>query len=188
MTKGAVAKKSTTTKHKKTGSRNSSEGTADMKILNMLAAHKVKFQQDSVEKEKVGGLAKIPGSSTVRNALAKLRKKEWIEVTNGLVQITALGMQHANVEAIEIPTSNEDHQAKVKESLNPKQVQLFDLISDGLPNDKEAVRVALGFETNSTWRNFLAALKKQRIIEEDTKTTIQLTKNMFPVIPRPELE
>ena len=155
-----------------------------MKILNTLAAHKVKFGQDSVSRKKLGGLAKVPGASTVRNALAKLKKELWVEVNGDEVVITDRGMQHANVEAVEIPTSNAEHHAKIKQDLTAKQVALFDLISDGHVHSKTEVMEALGMSKNSSWRNLLAALAKEHIIEHE-KDKIQLTERRFPVVPRP---
>lgn len=184
MTKPNVAKKATSTKHKSSAGGSGGSVGATMKILNTLAAHKVKFGQDTVDKKKLGALSKVPGASTVRKALAKLKQDGWIVVTKDTVEITSLGMENADIDHVDIPTTNEEHHNTVKADLKPKEVDLFNEIKDGHIHSKKDVIKALGMQNNSTWRKLVAALANKNILEH-SKDDLQLTKEMFPIVPRP---
>lgn len=163
-------------------------GAADT-ILNYLAAMKAKFNQDEVDKTKLSGLTKIKGASTIRNALAKLKKEGLITVEGKMVVITSKGMDKADTSAfdhIKVPTTNQEKHDIIREELNKKQREVFDALIDGYSKNKEDLRDQLSMEKNSTWRNLLASLVKIKVAEYPTKTTIRLTKDMFPVVDRPE--
>ena len=157
---------------------------AETKVLNVLAARKATFDEEEVEKSKIAGYAKM-GGSTMRNAISALLKKGLITVKNGRASITKEGLQHANPDAMDMPTSNEAHHDKVKATLKKNEVALFDTLMDGLPQDKKTTAKAIGMETNSTWRNMLAKLLKDNIIQYEGQN-VRLHKDMFPIIPRPE--
>lgn len=158
-------------------------------IRDFLACMKAKFSMDEVEKKKIGGLTKINGASTIRNALAKLKKDGIIKVNDGMLEITAKGMDEADTSAfdhIKIPTTNQEKHDIMRTELKGKQILVFDAIIDGHTKNKEELRLQLGLEKNSTWRNLLASLVKINVAEYPDKLSIRLTKDMFPVVPRPE--
>mmetsp|Transcript_20416 Transcript_20416/g.32854 ORF Transcript_20416/g.32854 Transcript_20416/m.32854 type:complete len:202 (+) Transcript_20416:277-882(+) len=157
---------------------------AERKVLNVLAARKAKFDEESVEKSKLAGYAQI-GGSTMRKAVARLSKEGLIVQVPKSVSITKAGMDHADPDAIEMPISNDAHQAAIKANLKEKEVNLVEFLQDGFSKDKKEVAEAIGMEMNSTWRKMIAKLAKENIIEHSGKT-IRLHKDMFPIIPRPE--
>jgi superfamily II helicase len=162
---------------------------ANETILNFLAAMKAKYDKDEIDLKKLGTQTKIKGASTVRKAIAKLKKNGWITVSGGIVRITDQGMAAADTSSfddIEIPTTNAEKHASVKADLSANQVRLFDAISDGRSHQKELVRKQLEMPNNSTWRKLLASLKTINVAEYPDKDTIRLTKDMFPIVPRPE--
>ena len=110
---------------------------AYMDILNALAAVKVKFQQNEVKKTELGGISKVKGASTIRNALKKLKDFGWIVYNDdSTVSITEEGMEKADIDDIDIPTSNEEHHDQVRSEIKKSDVAMFDALLDGLPHDK----------------------------------------------------
>jgi hypothetical protein len=159
---------------------------AETKVLNVLAARKAKFDEDQIEKNKIQNYAKI-GGSTMRKAIASLCKMKLVTQGSGVASITKEGMQYADPEAIDIPTSNDAHHDKVKSTLNDKEVALFNFLQDGLSHAKKDAANSIPMEMNSTWRKLLAKLAKDNIVEHSGKT-VRLHKDMFPIIPRPKEE
>lgn len=158
-------------------------------ILNYLAALKAKFDIGAVKKEEIGPATKTKGS-TIRNALAALKKDGLVVVDGKMLVITSKGMGEADTSSfgnIKIATTNEEKHNMIKEELtSDKQRQLFDALADGHIYNKEELRVSLGYGKNSTWRNLIASLVKVKVAEYPSQKTIQLTKSMFPIVPRPE--
>jgi len=186
-TKIAPAKKSTTAKHKVADAGGSG---AHMKILNAAVTMKQTLNKD-LTKQLIPAVTGIQGASTIRNALAKLKKLDYIEpeVKEAIVP-TDKGMKNADVSHVNIgtmPSSNEDYQEKVKEHFKLKEMarNVFDLIADGRVYTKDQVASALGLKKNSTFRNLMADIKKKGIIEA-RGDSLQLTEAMFPFDPRPE--
>lgn len=164
-------------------------------VLNLLAAMKAKYNVDEMEKSKIAELAKIKGASTMRKAIAKLKKEGRIEVdAGGMIKITSIGMDRADrsaFDSITIPTTNEEKHERVKEEIltSENQRRVFDALADGHIHIKEDVRQELGMPNNSTWRKLLASLVKINVAEYPDglkSTTIRLTSAMFPIVPRPE--
>ena len=58
---------------------NNKLGKKPMALLNVIAALKINFDEDEVDKKKAAGMAEINGGSTQRNAFADLKKRGWIE-------------------------------------------------------------------------------------------------------------
>jgi len=180
------AKKSTTTKHKVADGGSG----AHMKILNAAVTMKQTLNKD-LTKQLIPAMTGIQGASTIRNALAKLKKLDYIEpeVKEAIVP-TDKGVKNADVSDVNIgtmPSSNEDYHEKVKEHFKLKEMarNVFDLIADGRIYTKDQMASALGLKKNSTFRNLLADLKKKGIVEA-RGDSLQLTEAMFPFDLRPE--
>ena len=160
---------------------------AQTKILNVLAARKVKLNNDEVDKKKLAGYADI-AASTMRGALAKLAGEKLVIQTSEYVTITDLGMKLADPDAVDVPTTNDQKHKQVKEKklTNDKQRALFDALIDGRTKDKTNVASSIGMDVKkSTWRGLVAKMAQDNIIEHQGKT-IRLHKDMFPIVPRPE--
>lgn len=183
-------KKSTSSpaKHKSPGGGRDSSGGAKMKILNAAAATKLSLGED-LDRKQIPALTGITGASTIRNALAALKKNGWIEVTAETVVLTSEGMDRANPGDLEVPSSNAEHHEKIKtqRKLTPKAIAVFDMLVDGRVYSKQDVANAIfDGKMNSTFRNTLADLSKHKIIERPDSSSLRLTDKMFPFIPRPE--
>ena len=158
-------------------------------VLNCLAALKSHQDIDEVDKTTIGTMTKISGASTIRNALAHLKKEGYITVNGKMVSITDKGMDEADPSAFDnfrLPTSNDEKHEQVKKDLTKSECLVFEELKDGRVRLKEEVRVKLEFSKNSTWRNLLAGLVKKQVAEYPDSKSIQLTKAMFPIVPRPE--
>jgi hypothetical protein len=188
MPKQTAAKKSSAKKHK-TSSGGGGGGGAAMKILATLAKLKIQTKKDGVEKKKLGSLTGIDGASTIRNALAKLTREGKVDPTRETVSITDEGLQAVDTTAldqIKLATTNKEHHESVKSGLKKREVDLFEVISDGRVYEKTHVAKELGMTMNSTFRNLVAAVVRVDIVEHVGKGSIRLHENMFPHEPRPE--
>jgi Mn-dependent DtxR family transcriptional regulator len=189
MTEKIVAvKKSSVSKHK--SSAGGSAGASN-KILNCAVVHKSKTGKN-LEVKMITLMTGIQGKSTIRNALAKLKKLNWIDtdVKDGIV-VTEVGLENADPNAFDMNnavTTNKEHLDNIKEhfKLNEKAIAAIDFISSGRVFTKDEVANALGMQKNSTLRNLFADMKNKGIIEYHGKSSLQLTKEMFPFDPRPE--
>ena len=138
--------------------------------LNYRAAMKAKFDIDEVKKGELASAAKIGGASTLRNVLKKLKDNGLVVREGAMIKIASKGMDAADTsefDNIKVATTNDD-----------KQRSLFDALADGHIHDKEELREALGLPKNQ--------LVKIKVAWYPDSKSIQLTKAMFPVIPRPE--
>lgn len=133
-----------------------------MKILNAAASAKANLGED-LDRQQIPALTGVAGSSTIRNALTKLNRLGWIEPPyNKKITVSSEGMDHANIEAATIPSSNADYHDRVKKQrkLKSKAIAIFDLIVDGKEHSKKEVAdLVFDGKKNSTFRNTLADLK-----------------------------
>jgi hypothetical protein len=185
MPKSTNVKKATCANADAKHKMNSTLPAAHGKVLNVLAARKVKVGENEVDKRKLAGYAGI-GGSTMRKAVANLVGHKYVIQTREHVRITSLGMDNADPDAIDVPTTNDQKHAQVKQTLNEKQCALFDALIDGKIHDKSTVAAAVGMDPKiSTWRKLVGGLAKDDIVEHQGNT-IRLHKDMFPIVPRPE--
>lgn len=157
------------------------------KILNAIAQNKAELDQGT-NMDQMSVLTGIAGGSTIRKGMAALKRLNLVIVEAKVAHATAKGMDQADLSAVaERPKTNEEHHEKIKTSrkLKPKEVDLFDALSDGRVHSKEDIRNALGVKGESTFRKLTGALKKHGILEYHGKS-IQLTTAMFPLAPRSE--
>lgn len=72
-----------------------------MKLLNAAAAIKAKLCKD-LDRKQVSVVTGIKASSTIRNAVAKLKKDGLVEVTKEAIIITDKGMEEADASAMDL--------------------------------------------------------------------------------------
>lgn len=133
-------------------------------------------------------LTGIGGASTIRKGMTDLKRLSLVVVEAKVAHATAKGMDQADLSAVaERPRTNQEYHEKIKTArkLKPKEVDLFDALSDGQKHFKKDVREALGVTGDSTFRKLTGDLKKHGILEYHG-ASLQLTKTMFPFAPRPE--
>lgn len=186
-----MAKSNDKTPHKKTTSAKCGNkpggGGAQMKILNAAAANRATTGED-LDRDQVSALTGISGGSTIRNALAVLKKIGWVEVTLDKIIVTPKGLEHAEPCDVNIPTSNDEYHEQTKKhfKLKGKAIAVFDLLAadgGGKHEKQEIAEAVFDGKTNSTFRNTLAALARHKLIEREG-TKIWLADKMFPVVPR----
>jgi 6-phosphogluconate dehydrogenase (decarboxylating) len=149
------------------GRPTASSGGAQMKILNAAATTKL-TTGDDLDRNQLIALTGITGSSTVRNALAALKKKDWVEVTPEKIIVTPEGMDNADPGDVTVPASNSEYHDKMKAmfKLKAKAIAVFDMLVDSRTYEKQEVANAIfQGKTNSTFRNTLADLNKHKIVE-----------------------
>lgn len=117
-------------------------------------------------------------------AMKKLKTSGFIEYPDkDSVSLTQEGATHAPSTAPRA-TTNAEIQARLKNMLKDKAVQVFDILSDGQAHNREEVCYAIGYQHLAS-KGFVAALKQMKALNiltspEDNKKMIQLTDIAFP--------
>lgn len=184
-----MTKSNDKTPHKKnqTSAKHGKPTGAKMKILNAAAATKATTGED-LDRDQISALSGVSGASTIRNALAALKKSHWIEVTPTKIIVTPTGWKVADPCQASVPTSNAEYHETTKKhfKLKPKACAVFDFLVDGRKYERQAIADAVfDGKTNSTFRNTLAALNKHKLIEREG-SLIWLADKMFPIVSRSE--
>ena len=162
--------------------------TLHQKILNACASLKTRKGLDKAPRKKVASLCGFPRkeSGSYMNALRLLQKKGYVTYDKEYIEITDLGMKHADHEA---PLGSnkdalEEAKAKFKSS---KMKQILDIVFDGDVHLLNDVRVKVGASNlgDASWNNVLGPIKKEGYIEKikDSKTgkpAIKATIELFP--------
>lgn len=121
-------------------------GTKAKELLNLLAALRINFDEEEVDKKKAAAMASISAGSTARNAFAELKKAGCVYYSGKNAVITPQGLDNADmgvVDTIRRPTSNEKKHNSVREGLKPKEKMLFDALIDGRSHPKVRSNVVL---------------------------------------------
>jgi Mn-dependent DtxR family transcriptional regulator len=152
---------------------------------------------DGAPTKRVASIAQI-SNATFPSLICRMIKKGLIERVNSsssnnnaggggggggggtTIKITELGMEQ--VIPIDIPTSNEEAQQKIKEKLKGnKPRRIFDYLCDGKPHKKSDIMVAIDCTNPSTFAPMMSRyLKKHGYIEYPKKGMVQLTDVCFP--------
>jgi predicted transcriptional regulator len=136
--------------------------------------------------KRVASMANIP-STTFPSLICRMIKRGLIERggdgdggRTATIKITELGMEQ--VDPIDIPTSNEEAQQKIKEKLKGnKPRRIFEYLSDGKPHKKVDIMVAVDCTNPCTFAPMMSReLKKHGYIEYPEKGMVQLTDVCFP--------
>jgi Mn-dependent DtxR family transcriptional regulator len=140
------------------------------------------------DKKRVADRAQYPGSSKTsafQMAITRLRKKGLLEVNaDGLLVLTDSGADLAGNAGIDdLPATNEEQHERMKESLSPKQKQLFQQLKDGQPHPREGLSSTLGYDSpkKSAFTMLLTRTKKLGYIEYVGNDSVQLTDMAFPL-------
>jgi predicted transcriptional regulator len=164
-------------------------GSGVHKVLMAIYELKVThgFDNEGAPNKRVASMANIP-SATFPSLICRMIKKGLIERGSGggdggsttTIKITELGMEQ--VDPIDIPTSNEEAQRKIKEKLKGnKPRRIFEYLLDGKPHKKVDIMVAVDCTNPSTFAPMMSReLKKHGYIEYPEKGMVQLTDVCFP--------
>lgn len=175
-------KKCTSSKHATPKSRSCSGNSgAHQKVLDTAAMLVMTTGENPLERQSLVQMIGTMGKSTLANAFTKLKKLGWMNVNAKSVEVTDLGMENADTDNVKIVTTNEEHQAQLKEKLKLKdrEMELFDLLVDGEIHDAETIAKEMGMKMNSTWANLKTSLKKKGILDFQGKT-LKLSDKMYP--------
>ena len=181
MGKATVVKKaSTNVKHDKPTKTAIVVSGAAKKLLDITAVAAMTHGNDTVEKKDVIAMAGKIGKSTAANAWTLFKRLELCVVAPDTLTITSLGKQVADTEGVKVMKTNEEYWDSIKENykFKPKEIELFDLLTDGKVHQKKDVAEELSMKMNSTFANLLTGLKKKKAIVYDSKT-IQMADEMF---------
>lgn len=150
------------------------------KVLAAIAELKLRHRLEEAPKKRVAAMAEI-SSSTFPSLISRMTKKGLVEKgsTSDTITITDMGMEQ--VDPIDIPTSNEEVQQKIKEKLKGKPLRIFEILLDGKPHAKEDIMEAVDCTNPKTFSPLLSrVLKKPGYIEYPSKGTVQLSDDCFP--------
>lgn len=161
-------------------SKKASRGTGPQKVLAALAELKLRHGLEEAPKKRVASMAGIP-STTFPSLISRMAKNGLVEYgsTPEMMKITDKGMEQ--VDPIDIPTSNEEAQERIKEKLKGKPLRIFEILQDGKPHAKKEIMEAVDCTNPKTFAPLLSReLKKLGYIDYASKGTVQLSELCFP--------
>lgn len=155
--------------------------SAEVKIMEVLAKMYA-ANTTSVEKEKILNMTGI-APKTLSNTIPKLKRKGFIEVDKGVVELTEAGINEMGDMAKQAG-SNEEIQEKIKEDLSVKQVEIMDALLDGKIHSKEALARNLNYKDGAKTKTFVNAvggLSGKKIVIYPSKGDVQINEEKcFP--------
>lgn len=157
-------------------------GSALARIIKALAELHSSGEEDP-SKEIVGLWSGVdPSCSTMRNALAALKKKGLIIPKT--LQLTQKGHDEACKLDIDLPKSDQEFHNTFKNKIkgSKKSVEVYELLQYGPPLTKQQIAQKIGIDvTKSTFRNTMVPLNKLKFLEEIEGKRFRLAEKLFPL-------
>ena len=128
-----------------------------------------------------------PQSTGFLRAKAKLRKKNFIEVSKGELRLTADGINAAPHD-VDVPTGNRDVQKRLRSILHQKVKpiekfdKIFDKLLDGNTHTKQDLLAAAGYNhpQSTGFLKSMAAMRELDLIEKTGQAAFRLSDIAFP--------
>jgi Mn-dependent DtxR family transcriptional regulator len=119
-------------------------------------------------------------AKTITNTLPKLQSKGLLTYTSTDITLTEAGIEAAG-DAARRPSSNAEHQARIKEGLKKREIEIFDLLADGKTWNKDTLAKNLGYDNakQKTFVNCIGGLSGKKIVEYPNKGEVHLTDTCF---------
>ena len=167
-------------KIKSTAKKGKQQPSAAQRVLAAVYELLVTHQLSVAPNERVRSIAEI-SKATYPSLISRMVQKKLLERGDaGCIKITKLGM--TQVDPINIPTTNDEAQRRIKDKLNGnKPRQIFDYLSDGKPRKKTEIMKAIDCMNQSTFAPLLSReLKRPGYIEYPEQGMVQLSDVCFP--------
>jgi hypothetical protein len=171
-------------------SSSSKKPTAEIRILLAMAQQHAIGNEFACRKQ-VRTLADVPKEGSY-NTFVNIMKKKGLLVTsedNKGLKATEAGYEKLGPEAAAAPKTNEDVQAKLKETLKvPKARIMFDVLTDGRAHSRSELAQTIGYEENNgSFKTYIGSLGKycDKFDDPDGNKMYQLKNIAFP-FGRPE--
>lgn len=173
---GKVRKSTTSTKP--SAAKGKKTTSVKHKVLMAIASQRI-LGKDEVEKQQILRLACITNKHTFDTNCASMKKKGWIEQVGNCLKLTEKGMEEVGDNAVAIPQTNDDMQAKLKEQIKQKKAYLiFDLLADGKAYTRAEIADKLGWKQNKTFATYMSNLSK--LVDKVDGKKVQLKDDAFP--------
>jgi len=155
------------------------EPSVKYRVLIALASQRA-MGIEEVEKEKIFRLACVTNKHTFDTNCASMKKKELIECgEGGTLKLTQKGIAEVGEDAIAVPQTNDDMQAKLKEQIKVKKAHaIFDLLTDGKAYARSEIAEQLEMEENKTFKTYMSYLSK---LVDKVDGKVRLKDIAFPV-------
>jgi hypothetical protein len=153
----------------------------DVILETVAEAYSISFGKVPLERKRleiVTGLKK----KTIDNTLPQLGRNGWITYDSKTLQLTAEGVKKVG-SLVSFPQNNAECQARIKQNLKGKAIELLELLEDGRAHNCGDVAVKLGYDSakKKSFANLKGSLKGKGFAEYSSdKQSIQLSDVCFP--------
>ena len=173
---------------KSSGQKKSPE-EVEKKIIRVLAELRMLLQKDDIPLKLVLFLVgyEHPQSTGFLRAKAKLRKKNFIESSKGVIRLTEDGLNAAPGD-IEPPAGNRDIQERLRSILHQKVKpiekfdKIFNKLLDGRTHSRQDLLAAAGYNhpQSTGFLKSLSAMRELGLIEKSGQAGVRLSDIAFP--------
>ena len=127
---------------------------------------------------------KFKSIGSLNNLLPNLERKGVISrPSSSTVAITPAGLQRPEIKGVKAPTNNIEHHKNIKSNLNPKQIEIFDVLADGKVHIRREVASQLGHPSHKGhFQNLLSGMKTLGVVSYPSSKEMELSEMCF-VLP-----
>lgn len=159
---------------------------AENRILSALFVQKQSYDKEEVEGKEVAKLAQVSMSTFTPMVSRMITKKGLLErgSPKGTIKLSKKGLDLAStlVDPSRLVTTNAQVHEQIRDSLNGKPLEIFNLLADGKEHRKEDIMKAIKCTNKSTFAPLMSrTLAKEGYVEYPTSKTVRLKQSKcFP--------